>query len=66
MFNSPAAAKGSFWMTYFGVGNIDAAGKVLTETGGKIMNGPMQVPEDRWVIQASDPQGAAFAILGTR
>jgi hypothetical protein len=66
MFNSPAAQQGSFWLIYFGVADIDEAQTRLTAAGGKVTNGPMQVPENRWIIQASDPQGAAFALIGTR
>jgi len=66
MFNSPAAQGARFWLYYFNVGNIDAAAKRVGDGGGKIMQGPMQVPGDRWVVQAADPQGAAFALLGSR
>ncbi len=66
MFNSPAAQGARFWLYYFNVGNIDAAAKRVGDGGGKIMQGAMQVPGDRWVIQAADPQGAAFALLGSR
>jgi uncharacterized protein len=66
MFNSPEAARGSFWMTYFGVTDIDAAGRRASEAGGKIMHGPAEVPGGRWIIQAADPQGAWFAMLGKR
>jgi predicted enzyme related to lactoylglutathione lyase len=67
MFNSPAAAQHhSFWLTYFIVGDIDAAATRVTEGGGKITNGPMQVPGEGWILQAADPQGAMFALVGTR
>ena len=69
MFNSPAAQPGAgarFWLFYFNVGDIDAAAKRVVDGGGKIMQGPMQVPGDSWVLQAADPQGAAFALLGSR
>lgn len=29
--------------------------------GGKVLEGPMQVP-DAWVLQAQDPQGAYFVL----
>jgi len=38
----------------------------VTSGGGKIMNGPMEVPGGDWIIQAQDPQGAWFALLGKR
>jgi len=66
MFNSPAAQAARFWLYYFNVGDIDAAAKRVGDGGGKITQGPMPVPGERWIVQASDPQGAAFALLGTR
>jgi predicted enzyme related to lactoylglutathione lyase len=66
MFNSPAAPSGCFWLYYFNVENIDAAAKRVTDNGGAIENGPHQVPGGGWIVQARDPQGAAFALLGAR
>jgi predicted enzyme related to lactoylglutathione lyase len=66
MFNSPAAERASFWLIYFSVGDIDAAGRRIAGAGGKINSGPHQVPGGQWIIQAADPQGAAFAVLGTK
>jgi predicted enzyme related to lactoylglutathione lyase len=66
MFNSPAARAGCFWLFYFNVENIDAAAGRIGDNGGKIMHGPQQVPGGGWIVQAADPQGAAFALLGSR
>jgi uncharacterized protein len=66
MFNSPAAQAARFWLYYFNVGDIDAAAKRVNDNGGKIMQGPHQVPGGGWIVQAADPQGAAFALLGSR
>jgi hypothetical protein len=66
LFNSPAAKDRRFWLFYTNVGGIDAAASRVTSGGGKITQGPAPVPGDRWIVQASDPQGAAFALLGTR
>ena len=66
MFNSPAAQAARFWLYYFNVGDIDAAAKRVAEGGGKIMHGPQQVPGGGWIVQATDPQGAAFALFGSR
>jgi len=30
------------------------------------MNGPMEVPGGGWIVQASDPQGAMFAVIGKK
>ena len=66
MFNSPAAQAARFWLYYFHVGDVDAANKRVSDNGGKITHGPQQVPGGMWIVQATDPQGAAFALLGPR
>jgi uncharacterized protein len=35
----------------------------LSGAGLQIINGPMQVPGERWIVQGLDPQGAMFALL---
>ena len=39
-----------------------AAVERIKSNGGKILNGPMEVPGGDWVVNAMDPQGAAFAL----
>jgi predicted enzyme related to lactoylglutathione lyase len=51
------------WGYYFNVPAIDAAVERVTKGGGKILNGPMEVPGPMWIIQGLDPQGAAFALV---
>ncbi len=65
MMNNPDAPA-AFWLYYFAVDNIDAAVGRLTDAGGKVINGPMEVPGGMWVINALDPQGAMFALVGPR
>jgi uncharacterized protein len=50
------------WLIYFHVNGIDAATERIKANGGKILNGPMEVPGGDWIVQAMDPQGAAFAL----
>jgi predicted enzyme related to lactoylglutathione lyase len=66
MFNSAAAQNRSFWLMYFNVRDIDDAAGRIGENGGKIRQGLHQVPGGGWIVQAEDPQGAAFALLGLR
>ena len=66
VFNSPAADKARFWLYYFNVADIDAALARLTAGGGRLMMGPVQVPGGNWIVQASDPQGAPFALVGPK
>lgn len=65
MFNNPEAPA-PFWLYYFVVEDIDAAVERTTNAGGKIINGPVQVPGEMWIINAIDPQGAIFALVGPR
>ena len=51
------------WMYYVNVGAIDAAVARVAAGGGKLLNGPMQVPGGHWIAQCQDPQGAMFAMV---
>jgi predicted enzyme related to lactoylglutathione lyase len=62
MMTKPANLPASFWTYYFSVDGIRAATDRLTTSGGKAVNGPMQVPGGDWVVQAMDPQGGMFAL----
>jgi len=50
------------WGIYFLVDDINAAIERVKASGGKILNGPMEVPGGDWVVNAMDPQGAAFSL----
>jgi predicted enzyme related to lactoylglutathione lyase len=54
------------WLFYFGAPDIDEAVEKITANGGTVRNGPMEVPGGAWIVQAADPQGAAFAVVGPR
>ena len=56
----------STWNHYFWVASIDAAQAAVQANGGQLINGPMQVPGDDWIIQGIDPQGAMFSLVGAR
>jgi predicted enzyme related to lactoylglutathione lyase len=64
MFNSPNVAP--TWLFYFNVDDIDAAHRRLTDQRGTVLHGPAEVPGERWILQAADPQGAMFAMVGPR
>jgi predicted enzyme related to lactoylglutathione lyase len=52
----------SHWGIYFMVDSVhDAAGRV-TANGGRVINGPMEVPGGDFIINCIDPQGAAFSL----
>ena len=50
------------WQIYFLVPDINAAVDRIKANGGQILNGPMEVPGGDWVLNAMDPQGAAFSL----
>lgn len=50
------------WQIYFRVPDINAAAERVKANGGQILNGPMEVPGGDWIVNAMDPQGAAFAL----
>jgi predicted enzyme related to lactoylglutathione lyase len=50
------------WQIYFRVPDVDAAAERIKASGGKILNGPMDVPDGDRIVNAMDPQGAAFGL----
>ncbi len=50
------------WQIYFRVPDINAAVERIKANGGRILNGPMEVPGGDWTVNAMDPQGAAFSL----
>jgi predicted enzyme related to lactoylglutathione lyase len=50
------------WLPYAAVADADASAKVVTAAGGKIVNGPMDVPGEGRIVQLLDPGGAMFAL----
>ena len=50
------------WMCYV---KVDDAGKAATaakSAGGRVLNGPMEVPGGSWIAQIMDPAGVTFAV----
>jgi len=64
MMNKPPemAAVPPNWQIYFRVPDIDAAVQRIKANGGQILNGPMEVPGGDMIVNALDPQGAAFSL----
>ena len=63
MMDRPAQMPVSAWQYYFNVDAIDAAAERVAANGGKVIMGPMEVPNAMWVLQGVDPQGAHFALV---
>jgi predicted enzyme related to lactoylglutathione lyase len=66
MFTKPPSIPFPFWLYYFNVPDIDAAMGRVTAAGGTVLMGPMAVPGGAFILQAQDPQGAVFALVGMR
>jgi len=56
----------SLWTYYIGVDDIDRAAAAIGENGGKILNGPMEIPGGEFALNGMDPQGASFGLVGPR
>jgi len=44
------------------VDSADRAAERVTKAGGKVVNGPMDVPGGSRIAQCMDPQGGMFAV----
>jgi len=62
----PAQIPVTCWCYYFEVDDADAAAARVKEAGGAVVQGPMDVPDGSRVVQATDPQGAYFALVKTK
>ncbi len=51
-----------YWGIYFLVEDVNAALERVKAGGGQILNGPMEVPGGDQIVNAMDPQGAAFSL----
>lgn len=54
------------WSFYFRVADIDAAVDKVNANGGKVLHGPAEVPGGDYIVNATDPQGVLFSLLGNR
>ncbi len=66
MMTKPANIPSPAWLFYFNVGDIDAAAARVSGNKGQVLMGPMEVPGGGWVMQCLDPQGAMFALTGSK
>jgi len=54
------------WLYYLNVPDIDAALAAATAHGATGLFGPSEIPGGQYIVQATDPQGAVFAMVGPR
>jgi predicted enzyme related to lactoylglutathione lyase len=63
MFTKPAEMPAPpHWLYYTLVSDLDGVVEKVKKAGGRILNGPMDVPGGDRIAQCMDPQGAAFAL----
>ena len=53
------------WLSFFAVGDVDAAKKAALKNGAKVLFEPHSVPDRGREAVFSDPQGAVFALLAS-
>jgi uncharacterized protein len=66
MMKKSAGDAAPYWRYYITVEAIDAAGERVRSAGGKIVNGPMQVPGGSWIVDGLDSTGASFALVAPK
>jgi predicted enzyme related to lactoylglutathione lyase len=52
------------WFHYFNVDDVGAAARRVNAGGGCVLQGPVELPDDCWIVRCADPQGALFALQG--
>jgi hypothetical protein len=63
IFNKPAEMVGPpAWLPYIRVADARRVPAAVAKAGGRIINGPMEVPGGDWIAQGLDAQGAVFAV----
>jgi uncharacterized protein len=55
-------SKAPHWLTYIQVASVDRAAAAAKAAGGRVTQGPMEVPGGSRIAQIVDPQGGAFAV----
>jgi len=66
MMTKPPQVPAAHWGYYFNVPGIDSGVARITAGSGRVLNGPVQVPGGQWIVNAMDPQGAAFSLVASQ
>ena len=66
IMKAPPNVPNSIWNHYIGVVDIDRAAEAVSAGGGQVANGPMEIPGGEYALNAMDPQGASFGLVGPR
>ena len=52
------------WLHYFNVDDVGASARRVNAGGGRVLQGPVELPDGCWIVRCVDPQGALFALEG--
>jgi predicted enzyme related to lactoylglutathione lyase len=66
MMSKTPQGPGPCWLYYFDVDGADAAAGRVAAAGGKVVNGPHEVPGGQWAMQAVDREGAMFGLVAPK
>lgn len=61
IYNKPLEVPMPNWLPYILVKSADETGQAATRAGGRVINGPMEVPGGDRIVNFLDPQGAVIA-----
>jgi predicted enzyme related to lactoylglutathione lyase len=53
------------WLSYVRVNDAAKAASAVKTAGGRVLNGPIEVPGGSWIVMLLDPQGGSFAVAET-
>lgn len=63
IYNLQAPSTPAHWLSYVRVPDCTKATNAAKAAGGRVLNGPMEVPGGSWITMMEDPQGGAFAVV---
>jgi predicted enzyme related to lactoylglutathione lyase len=62
MCNTQGPAIPPSWLSYVHVADSSRAVAAAKSAGGRLLHGPVEVPDGSWIALFMDPQGGAFAV----
>jgi predicted enzyme related to lactoylglutathione lyase len=63
IYNAQGPSTPPNWLSYVNVASAGKAASAAKAAGGRVLNGPTEVPGGSWIVQMQDPQGGAFAVV---
>ena len=66
VMNAKEKDRTPYWNFALRVGVIDTAKSAIEKAGGRVRKGPLELPDDNWLILADDCNGAKIMFTGPR